>query len=85
MFTEELAGFHRKPGHKNGKEAIFEALCRVPAFASIAGVAAPSTALREHLRLRSGDNHSGNAFRALPIGGRLCLFSRLFLFAQTLF
>jgi len=36
MFTEELAGFHRKPGHKNGKEAIFVALYRVPAPASIA-------------------------------------------------
>ena len=42
----EPAVFRRKTGHKNGKEAIFEALCRVPAFASIAGVAAPSTSLR---------------------------------------
>ncbi|MBR6143702.1 MAG: hypothetical protein IKQ23_05400, partial [Treponema sp.] len=29
--------FARKPGHKNGKEAIFVALSGVPAFASIAG------------------------------------------------
>ena len=26
MFAEKLAGFCKKTGHKNGKEAIFEAL-----------------------------------------------------------
>jgi len=60
MFTEELAGFHRKPGHKNGKEAIFVALYRVPAPASIAfGNGYAALPIRPH---------------ALCISQRLCRF-----------
>ena len=59
MFAEELAGFHRKPEHKNGKEANFVALYRV--------LGSPLHCRGSALRLRSGTDSVSNGYAALPI------------------